>query len=900
VDGEKVEAADNDNILSVDGTTLKVKMTKAFAVSASFALDTSVSEPVTFSFIGAYKEDNNISLGISEENPVTVYYSNNTDDSSKNRNAGFKPLTVNTALLPVNSRITCYNGDQKMTEKGLSMSKDRPFAIHNLKKGDVIRIEFAGSLYYAKSLYSKDGAATKGDALADMTTGDIIVNAKAYTVGSIDAENNYVVFYPSATTTVAQISINNELVLTSVPKPTISSSYTVNEDSYTYTISYMEGSTLHYTLPDASEQTVSGGSSTEVKVTKIGDLTAYASYENLTSETLSARVYGPTQAIEKDGVYDFSKVTEYMSKDYALGTIGYGEEVTVGSLTLYKPDAVVSKTLDRFAFAPKLNESGANAADWMLISAGRLRAKKSEMADTLAILDVQQGNSVKITYSGAALRYMKESTATLAEGTNTLTSGQAYEVKSDGTLLLTVPANTEKHCDITVISIATIETVSAPGLVLKDQAVANVFRIRHGSSSFGNSVTTYYTTDGTVPTKTNGTAITKSPYDLTLKESCILKVVTISETGIASGVVAINYVHSNSDTAEDVQAVIVINEDNTATVTNVQVGDETTTVTISGTAGDAVVTSIADNTFTEENTAHVAAIDLSETQVDMKGSRDEIAALKNINEATLIYLPSTASVTGTNVVTKSGSGDDATYACDDFQLKDGKESSVPHPFTATTAKLNRTFTKDTRCTVCLPYDFEASGGTFYKFTGISNGKVQMTEQTGTLTKNTPYIFVPGSDAVDGASATNVEVSISDAPQTENSEAHFTFVGTYEKTIWDTETASNIYGFAAKATSGATVGQFVRVGGGAFIEAYRAYLKYTGDETITDVASAPRRAAGMPDQLDIEWIDANGNTTSIQAVIQAETDEAPAYNMSGQRVSDSYKGLVIMNGKKVIR
>ena len=45
---------------------------------------------------------------------------------------------------------------------------------------------------------------------------------------------------------------------------------------------------------------------------------------------------------------------------------------------------------------------------------------------------------------------------------------------------------------------------------------------------------------------------------------------------------------------------------------------------------------------------------------------------------------------------------------------------------------------------------------------------------------------------------------------------------------------------------------------------------------------------------------DGETTNINLNVNDNLDQnAPRYNMAGQRVSDSYKGIVIVNGKKYI-
>lgn len=951
-DGEDAELTANSD------KTLTVTMNSNKTVKAVFEeITIEPTTPVTFDFMGAYEANNSIDLGISEEQ-TAITYRRNTETTDRTVNV--KALTVNTTDLPVDGRIAWQEGSVTINNKGLNAPASRVFIIKNLKQGDIISMEYDGMLYYAKGEI--------GNALKDMTTGEALKSLKQYEVSSVDEANNYLAFWPTAATTISQISINQELACKVVSKPSISSTYTVNEDSYTYTIGYMEGATLHYTLPGGEEQTATGGTSIDVDVAKIGELTAYAKYGEMTSETLTARVYAPTPKIESEGVYDFSLISSSMLKDYVLGTIGYGEDVTVGNFTLHKPDDVVSKTLDRFAFADN------GKKDWQLLSAGRLRSKNA-VADTLAVLDLHQGEFITFTYSGAELRYMSQGSATLADGTDVLTSGTGYEVQSDGILLLTVPVTEGKNCDITKISIAAEEIVSAPTIKLRE-GFTNRATITPGTSTIGKSVTTYYTIDGTEPT-TESTAITKVTNIGAFTTTTTVKAFTRSETGKSSAVTTfelvpptftvtlpteqtVGTVTANKTTAtegetvkltitpaegyylaqlaadggaeinannnfsmpaanvtitatfekeegnaeEEVKEVVAIKDDENAKVTAVSIPQEATTVAIRGTVDNVPVTEIGKDVFTAENTANVAAIDLSETAVNWGTAsepvnREAVPALQNINEATLVYLPETANVTGTNVVTKSVTGGSAKYACSDFQVTDGKTIAVPHEFTATSAKLNRTFTADRKCTVCLPYNFTATGGTFYEFTGINNGKVQMTAKAdgATLNGNTPYIFVPNNGA-DGISAQNVEVRI-DAPETKNTAAQFTFIGTFNKMVWDYP--EGIYGFAAEDLDGFSAGQFVRVGSGASIEACRAFLQYTGDTSLSDVSVASTRGISvLPDKLEIEWIPAaEGNgTTGIHSILTEE--DKPIYNMSGQRVDSSYKGLVIQNGKVVLK
>ena len=58
------------------------------------------------------------------------------------------------------------------------------------------------------------------------------------------------------------------------------------------------------------------------------------------------------------------------------------------------------------------------------------------------------------------------------------------------------------------------------------------------------------------------------------------------------------------------------------------------------------------------------------------------------------------------------------------------------------------------------------------------------------------------------------------------------------------------------------------------------------------------------RLNIVWLDENGNveeeTTAIQTVKSAKADNGAIFNLAGQKVNASYKGVVIKDGKKYIQ
>lgn len=416
-----------------------------------------------------------------------------------------------------------------------SSTEEKTMAILNVKKGQYLWIEYTtegGPVYSTESTASLSASGTLSSATAYQTTTD------GYLILTFPTDTDCQI-------TKISITYSSPTPTTKPSRP--SAAYTrIEEGTSIYTLKFSAGSTLHYTLPGGNEQTVTTGTTAEIKVTTTGMLSAYATSGELHSDTLSTRVYAPTPAIEQDGLYDFSTLNGTIGADYTLGNFGWGEEVTVGGLTLNKPDDMMEKTLDRFAFGPAMRTNKqddgtvktAKATDWRLLGAGRLRATRSDMADTMAVLNLKKGQYLTVTYSGA-LVLMKESAAKLAEGTDTLKTQQAYEILADGHLLLCVPDSNavNKNCDITQIEIASTERVTPPTIserVENGEVVPNKVTIRLGTSSFGKKVTAYYTTDGSAPT-TKSTALDKNTT-ISVGKSCTVKAYCVSETGVYSDV----------------------------------------------------------------------------------------------------------------------------------------------------------------------------------------------------------------------------------------------------------------------------------------------------------------------------------------------------------------------------
>lgn len=85
-------------------------------------------------------------------------------------------------------------------------------------------------------------------------------------------------------------------------------------------------------------------------------------------------------------------------------------------------------------------------------------------------------------------------------------------------------------------------------------------------------------------------------------------------------------------------------------------------------------------------------------------------------------------------------------------------------------------------------------------------------------------------------------------------------------------------------------KFNKVGGVAELTEGEKY-------TVTDLYGAIFK--GTPEILPTQAV-IPGSSTGISNITTSAADNAPAYNLAGQKVNGSYKGIVIKNGKKMIK
>lgn len=162
---------------------------------------------------------------------------------------------------------------------------------------------------------------------------------------------------------------------------------------------------------------------------------------------------------------------------------------------------------------------------------------------------------------------------------------------------------------------------------------------------------------------------------------------------------------------------------------------------------------------------------------------------------------------------------------------------------------------------------------------VSGSKfVHMTKITGAVPSETGLLLVKEGGC------TNVEVPVAATVEAPTN----LLVATVNGGTIDASTSDHHRYFLANGTNG--IG-FYNLASNATSGANKAYLD-TGTTELTTVTGSNTARAG--------WIFDDGETTTIDYLTTSQFDNnAPMYNVAGQRVAKDYRGIVIQNGKKYI-
>ena len=298
---------------------------------------------------------------------------------------------------------------------------------------------------------------------------------------------------------------------------------------------------------------------------------------------------------------------------------------------------------------------------------------------------------------------------------------------------------------------------------------------------------------------------------------------------------------------------------------------------------DLDLTALPDDVF-KDISSPIMYIDLSQTSIsNVRVSRSDDGPFKGVSSNTFIYLPAGNG----NTVAEGEPNVVIGAVCDNMQLAEGDQAFSPAMnFGVVSATLGREFVADRTSTVYLPFAVDKATadalGEFYTFTGITQtGDAGLERVTTGLAAKTPYIFKKkGAGKI---AVKNVSVTTDEAPLASE------LVGTFRPITWRSQDLNSyeldhkyIYGFAAEDQGdNIQAGEFVRVGAGATIKPYRAYLKVAYDAS----------------RIPVSWSD---ETTGIRTLPSVKAQEG-WFTIGGARLAGvpSKPGLYIYNGKKTI-
>lgn len=178
-------------------------------------------------------------------------------------------------------------------------------------------------------------------------------------------------------------------------------------------------------------------------------------------------------------------------------------------------------------------------------------------------------------------------------------------------------------------------------------------------------------------------------------------------------------------------------------------------------------------------------------------------------------------------------------------------------------------------TICLPYAVETgdfSGARCYETDYVGNGKVYFSE-VNRLEAGMPYIFFANDDA------TEIIAKYSGEPVVEAGTKNGLH-GTFEKISINER--DNIVVLSGN--------RLVLCGDNSSLAANRAYLKIDEISTVPTHADGAKRVS----------FNLNGTPTGIEGVpSDSHTPPSVTYNIAGQRVTPTAKGILIRNGRKYV-
>lgn len=261
-------------------------------------------------------------------------------------------------------------------------------------------------------------------------------------------------------------------------------------------------------------------------------------------------------------------------------------------------------------------------------------------------------------------------------------------------------------------------------------------------------------------------------------------------------------------------------------------------------------------------------------------------------------------------ITVSGKGSVKTAVIDGAYSESDKVE-IPQNVVINSVTLNRTFNAGKIATLYIPFEIDAAKinkAAVYKFKTVVKSDVDnrwkfKVSTAETVKPNTPYVIVPEETQVTFDIAAPVTLNTTTEGEV-TAANNWEFVGAYQYKKFTIDSDNPIYLFADQAQDGAKLGEFVKIGEGAFINPMRAYLVYHKSAAMQKSARGNFGSGiALPDELDIEIENEKGVVvqTGTLNTVTGDVRMDRWFDLKGRRLNSrpTAKGTYYNNGKRVV-
>ena len=226
-------------------------------------------------------------------------------------------------------------------------------------------------------------------------------------------------------------------------------------------------------------------------------------------------------------------------------------------------------------------------------------------------------------------------------------------------------------------------------------------------------------------------------------------------------------------------------------------------------------------------------------------------------------------------------------------------------------------------TIVLPFSIDKSkvpSAEFYelKAVDVPNKTVEFWSTKGTLQANTPYIIrtEEATLSFNLDEGETVALNTSELNNSSSEDGLWEFRGTYSYRKWQDGDSDlgRAYGFRGNARDSYSIGSFARIGAGAAIRPFRAYLlkvanqqsrRYTLAKSSVALNTASIVEETVPSTLDVVIVDRETEQTTVIGKLNTATGEIKIidnwFDMKGRKLDakPTTKGIYYYNGKRVM-